>query len=265
MSVSDDSKMRLIETNFQILYAICKQIKDKEFQKTLSLIELKHNNQDIYELINKYNKSSLKTNFSAEDIYKDICLSLKDKCINVLQLITGDDVDTDHITDHEIQELLSAKLDVLSAQLIETEEMSKCVDTKFLNYQNLFGEYVENVSKYYSKYKIPFKLSYDELVSTLNMSKAQTLCIRNRMIETENILQKYGNKETIDKLKAERKALEAEEYQLKNELKKSENLLSEYESLDKDLLKEYKRVKSDLECRVWAVNELNNSAGEATD
>ncbi len=57
--------------------------------------------------------------------------------------------------------------------------------------------------------------------------------------------------------------MESQEFRLKTELKKSETLLAEYESLDKDLLKEYRRLKSDLECRLWAINELNQSTGSS--
>jgi len=261
MSVSDDSKMKLIETKYQILYTICTQIKDKDFQRTLSLTGLKHRNEDIYKLVDKYKWTALKTEFNAEVVHKELYQTLKDKCVNALQLMSGQDVDTDHMSDADIQALLASKLDVLSTRLTETEEVSKCVDKNFKIYQNLFSDYLESVGKYYSKYKIPFKLNYDEMVCTLHMSKAQTLCIRNRMVETENILRKYGNKEMIERLKDDRKALESEGYRLKSDLKKAENLLSEYESLDKDLLKEYKRVKDDLDCRLWAVNELNTSTG----
>ena len=86
-----------------------------------------------------------------------------------------------------------------------------------------------------------------------------------RHIETETIAQKYGNKETIQKLKEERKALEAEEFALKSELKKAEEKLALYESLDKDLLKQYRQLKDDLECRYWAISELNQSSGSASN
>ena len=86
-----------------------------------------------------------------------------------------------------------------------------------------------------------------------------------RYMETETISQKYGNKETIETLREERKALDSEESRLKSELKKAEKLLSEYESLDLDLLKEYKRLKSELDCRHWAINELNQSSGSTSN
>jgi hypothetical protein len=52
---------------------------------------------------------------------------------------------------------------------------------------------------------------------------------------------------------------------LKNELKKAQTLLSEYESLDQNLLKEYKRLKSELDCRQWAITELNQSSGSTSN
>ena len=98
------------------------------------------------------------------------------------------------------------------------------------------------------------------------LSHKQLICrFVFRYIETESIAEKYGNKETIERLREERKALESEEFKLKTELKKAENLLSEYESLDKDLLKEYRQLKSELDCRLWALNELNQSSGSASN
>ena len=91
-------------------------------------------------------------------------------------------------------------------------------------------------------------------------------CLFFRYIETESIAQKYGNKEKIQKLRVERKTLDLEESVLKSEVKKAETLLSQYESLDLNLLKEYRRLKSDLDCRHWAINELNqNSSGSTSN
>ncbi|CAG2167864.1 unnamed protein product, partial [Oppiella nova] len=185
MSVSDDSKMKLIETKYQILYTICTQIKDKDFQRTLSLTGLKHRNEDIYKLVDKYKWTALKTEFNAEVVHKELYQTLKEKCVNALQLMSGQDVDTDHMSDTDIQALLASKLDVLSTRLTEAEEVSKCVDKNFKIYQN---------------------------------GKFDLMLLYQTMVETENILRKYGNKEMIERLKDDRKALESEGYRLKSDL-----------------------------------------------
>lgn len=91
------------------------------------------------------------------------------------------------------------------------------------------------------------------------------MILNKRLDETDRVLQKYGKQEIIESLKEERKSLEIEEFQLKSEVKRAQSLLSEYESLDSELLKEYKRLKSDLDCRRWAINELNQSSGSTSN
>ncbi|XP_054157091.1 uncharacterized protein LOC128955444 isoform X2 [Oppia nitens] len=263
-SVSDDSKMKLMEIKYQLLYDICKkQIKDPSFQKLFSLIELKYENPDLYDVIKKY--ETMSTDIDVESIHHTIYETIKDKCIDLLQLISGQDIDRQALSDSEIQSMLSSKLDVLSNEINQNHTLEKQLEKNYETYQTLVSEYMDNVMKYYQKYKIPFKLSYDEIQCTLHMSKAQTLCVRKRLAETEAVVEKYGNIETIKKLTDERKSLESENHRLESELMRAEGLLAEYEGLDKGLLKEYKRVKSDLECRMWAINELNKSSGSSLD
>lgn len=70
-------------------------------------------------------------------------------------------------------------------------------------------------------------------------------------------MEKYGTKEKILAVKNERIKLEREEKQLKNEIKESEALLKQYETLNPDLLKEFQSLKNELESMQWAMKELN--------
>ena len=78
-----------------------------------------------------------------------------------------------------------------------------------------------------------------------------------RLESTNRILEKYGTKEKILAVKNERIKLEREEKQLKNEIKESEALLKQYETLNPDLLKEFQSLKNELESMQWAMKELN--------
>lgn len=73
-------------------------------------------------------------------------------------------------------------------------------------------------------------------------------------------MEKYGTKEKILAVKNERIKLEREEKQLKNEIKESEALLKQYETLNPDLLKEFQSLKNELESMQWAMKELNRAS-----
>lgn len=79
-----------------------------------------------------------------------------------------------------------------------------------------------------------------------------------RLKETESILNKY-TKEAVLKIKERKLKLDQEQKNLKTEIKEYKERLDKYEKLDPVLLKEFKQLKNDVECRTWALEELNRS------
>lgn len=91
----------------------------------------------------------------------------------------------------------------------------------------------------------------------------------NRHEEIESITKHYGRADIIQALERKRRNLEDENTALKTELKDCQDLLKQYESLDPELLKEYNKVREELNCRLWACKigdrSSNSSIGSVTE
>ena len=80
--------------------------------------------------------------------------------------------------------------------------------------------------------------------------------------EIESITRHYGKADIIRCLEKKRIDLEDDNRALKIELKDCQDLIKKYESLDSELLKEYKKIKEELKCRRWAcrIGERSSSS-----
>ena len=87
----------------------------------------------------KYDKKSLSVNYDVKEIERQIIQIIKNKCIQVLQLISGQEVNTENMSDSEIQSLLHTKLDQLGLDVMETESLYKTFDKKFQTYQKVIN------------------------------------------------------------------------------------------------------------------------------
>ena len=104
----------------------------------MSLTELKVRDKNIHQLIEKYDKTCLNCDFNAEQVYKQLNQTIKSKCIKILELLTGQDINSQELSDSEIQNRLKTKLDQISDQMMETQALTQSLDKKFENYQKVW-------------------------------------------------------------------------------------------------------------------------------
>lgn len=98
------------------------------------MTELKHKNAIIYELLQKYDKNETKCEPNIEKVHKEMIELIKSKCINILQLISGQHISED---DTQIADKLSLALNELNSELNEVEKLNNKFRLNFQKYQTV--------------------------------------------------------------------------------------------------------------------------------
>ena len=104
----------------------------------MSLSELKTRDPLIYGLIEKYDKSSLECHFSVEEVYKCLDQTIKNKCIEILQLITGQDMNSEEMSDSLLQNTFQSELDQLTQQITENQILTESLEKNFEKYKKVW-------------------------------------------------------------------------------------------------------------------------------
>ncbi len=108
--------------------------KDKEFQKLILLSKLKYKNPIIYELLEKYDKNETKCEPNIEKVHKQMIDLIKNKCINILQSITGQDFSEDET---QIVPKLKSALNKLTQELNQFNKLCLRFDLNLQKYQSV--------------------------------------------------------------------------------------------------------------------------------
>ncbi|KAI1290167.1 hypothetical protein HDE_08046 [Halotydeus destructor] len=226
-------------------------LNNEDIERVVSRARLEENHPVLAQLSDKYGPSGPKASVDRSRLFSKVKENLKERIQIAVEVLTGSD-DIASLDVMEMCKLMSTEMASLKEDLVEVEEQDEKIKNLSSQLLELNPQYRDAVTKLFSEYKIPFKVPYDDVQANFLCARTKALLLKNRLVETEEMVNKYGDEKIIQKQRETRSALERESAALDAEFKALKREEAKYDSLDSTLVDEYKRALEDLEMKRWA-------------